>query len=87
MYVPVKREFEKPLRAIVTDVSSEGKNATGRGRGVQGFVWAGDTVTVLPVGDEANAVRLERVKVTKEGASPYSFASSNNGSLQKTAKK
>lgn len=86
-FVPAKREFEKPLRAIVTDVSSEGKNATVRGRVVQGFVRAGDTVTVLPVGDEANVVRLERGKATKEGASPYSFASSNDGSSQQTAEK
>jgi len=73
-FVPAKREFEKPLRVIVTDVSSEGKNVTVRGRVVQGFVRMGDGVVVLPVGDEASVVRVERGKATKEGASPYSFA-------------
>lgn len=72
-FTPAKREFEKPLRAIVTDVSSEGKNATVRGRVVQGFVRAGDGIVVLPVGDEANVVRVERGKAT-----PYSFAPPNN---------
>jgi len=54
--MPAKREFEKPLRTIVTDVSSEGKNITVRGRVVQGFVRAGDGIVVLPVGDDANVV-------------------------------
>jgi len=75
--MPAKREFEKPLRTIVTDVSSEGKNVTVRGRVVQGFVRAGDGIVVLPVGDDANVVRLERGKATKEGATPYSYASSS----------
>ena len=69
-----KRDFEKPLRLIVTDVSSEGKNVTVRGRVVQGFVRMGDGIVVLPVGDEASVVRVERGKAAKEGASPYSFA-------------
>ncbi|KAL7528501.1 hypothetical protein ACHAXR_004411 [Thalassiosira sp. AJA248-18] len=81
-FTPAKREFEKPLRVIVTDVSSEGKNVTVRGRVVQGFVRMGERVAVLPVGDEANVVRVERGKATKEGASPYSFAASNEGSSQ-----
>jgi elongation factor 1 alpha-like protein len=76
-FVPAKREFEKPLRVIVTDVSSEGKNVTVRGRVVQGFVRMGDSIVVLPVGDEANVVRVERGKATKEGASPYSYATTS----------
>mmetsp|Transcript_5627 Transcript_5627/g.12269 ORF Transcript_5627/g.12269 Transcript_5627/m.12269 type:complete len:413 (+) Transcript_5627:1300-2538(+) len=75
--MPAKREFEKPLRTIVTDVSSEGKNVTVRGRVVQGFVRAGDGIVVLPVGDDANVVHVERGKATKEGATPYSYASSS----------
>lgn len=87
-FTPAKREFEKPLRTIVTDVSSEGKNATVRGRVVQGFVRAGDGIVVLPVGDEASVVRVERGKAVKEGASPYSFVSPNNGGgSQQTAEK
>ncbi|EED93864.1 predicted protein [Thalassiosira pseudonana CCMP1335] len=58
--VPAKREFEKPLRLIVTDMSSEGKNVTVCGRVVQGFVRMGDGVLVLPVGDAAN-VEIEDI--------------------------
>ena len=83
-FIPAKRDFEKPLRLIVTDVSSEGKNVTVRGRVPQGFVRAGDSVVVLPVGDEASVVRVERGKATKEGSSPYSFASSKNDGSQST---
>ena len=73
-FVPAKRDFEKPLRSIVTDVSSEGKNVTVRARVVQGFVRAGDGVTVLPIGDNASVVRVERGRAEKEGASVYSYA-------------
>lgn len=73
-FTPAKREFEKPLRVIATDVSSEGKNVTVRGRVVQGLIRGGDAVAVLPVGDDANIVRVERGKAAKEGSSPYSFA-------------
>jgi elongation factor 1 alpha-like protein len=72
---PAKRGYEKPLRAIVTDISSEGKNATVRGRVVQGFIQSGDNVVVLPVGDDATVVRVERGKAAQEGSSPYSFTS------------
>ncbi|KAL7546769.1 hypothetical protein ACHAWF_010103 [Thalassiosira exigua] len=74
-FMPAKREFEKPLRVVVTDVTSEGKNVTVRGRVVQGFIRAGDEVVILPVGDAANVVRVERGKASREGDSPYSFAS------------
>ena len=88
-FMPAKREFEKPLRVIVTDVSSEGKNVTVRGRVVQGFVRTGDGIVVLPVGDGANVVNVERGKASKEGASPYSFAAApapNNGGSQSAEK-
>mmetsp|Transcript_8772 Transcript_8772/g.20439 ORF Transcript_8772/g.20439 Transcript_8772/m.20439 type:complete len:620 (+) Transcript_8772:78-1937(+) len=77
-FVPAKRDFEKPLRSIVTDVSSEGKNVTVRARIVQGFVRASDGVTVLPIGDNANVVRVERGKAEKEGASAYSYANAQD---------
>ena len=86
-FTPAKRDFEKPLRLIVTDVSSEGKNVTVRGRVVQGFVRMGDGVVVLPVGDEASVVRVERGKAAKEGASPYSFAAPSTTASTSTAKK
>mmetsp|Transcript_32543 Transcript_32543/g.55485 ORF Transcript_32543/g.55485 Transcript_32543/m.55485 type:complete len:628 (+) Transcript_32543:168-2051(+) len=74
-FSPAKRGYEKPLRAIVTDVSSEGKHVNVRGRVVQGFIQSGDNVVVLPVGDDANVVRVERGKAAQEGSSTYSFAS------------
>jgi elongation factor 1 alpha-like protein len=71
---PAKREFDKPLRVIVSDVSSEGKNVSVRGRVAQGFVRMGDTIVILPVGDEATVIRVEREKAVNQEASPYSFA-------------
>lgn len=71
---PAKREFDKPLRVTVTDVSSEGKNVSVRGRVAQGFVRMGDIIVVLPVGDDAAVVRVEREKAVNQDASPYSFA-------------
>eukprot|EP00574_Skeletonema_japonicum_P003872 CAMPEP_0201723832 /NCGR_PEP_ID=MMETSP0593-20130828/7731_1 /ASSEMBLY_ACC=CAM_ASM_000672 /TAXON_ID=267983 /ORGANISM="Skeletonema japonicum, Strain CCMP2506" /LENGTH=624 /DNA_ID=CAMNT_0048214975 /DNA_START=155 /DNA_END=2029 /DNA_ORIENTATION=- len=73
-FSPAKRGYEKPLRAIVTDISSEGKHVNVRGRVVQGFIQSGDNVVVLPVGDDATVVRVERGKAAQEGSSPYSFA-------------
>ena len=77
-FVPAKRDFEKPLRSIITDVSSEGKNVTVRARIVQGFVRVSDGVTVLPIGDNASVVRVERGKAEKEGASAYSYANAQD---------
>ena len=79
-FMPAKREFEKPLRCIVTDVSSEGKTVTVRGRIVQGFVRAGDGVVLLPVGDEAKVSSVEKGKATKESDSPYAFVTNNDAS-------
>jgi elongation factor 1 alpha-like protein len=72
-FSPAKREFEKPLRLILTDLSAEGKNVSVRGKVEHGFVRVGDTVVVLPVGDEAIVARVERGKAQNEGASPYAF--------------
>jgi elongation factor 1 alpha-like protein len=70
---PAKREYDKPLRVIVSDVSSEGKNVSVRGRVAQGFIRTGDTIVILPVGDEATVIRVEREKAVNQEASPYSF--------------
>jgi hypothetical protein len=70
---PAKREFEKSLRVIVTDVSSEGKNINIRGRVARGFVRVGEDVVVLPVGDAATIVRVERGTAAREGGSSYTF--------------
>lgn len=79
-FMPAKREFEKPLRCIVTDVAAEGKSVTVRGRIVQGFLRAGDAVALLPVGDDASVSRVEKGKASKEIDSPYSFVNnSGNG--------
>ena len=82
---PPKREFEKPMRLIVTDVSPEGKNVSVRGRVVQGFIRASDTVAVLPVGDEATVVRVERGKAAREDASPYSFVAAPTATATSTS--
>jgi len=84
-FTPAKRGYEKPLRAIVTDVSSEGKHVNVRGRVVQGFIQSGDNVVVLPVGDDANVVRVERGKAAQEGSSPYSFASPSSTTSSSTS--
>ena len=76
-YMPAKREFEKPLRCIVTDVS-EGKTASVCGRIVQGFLRAGDGVLLLPVGDKAEVTRVQKQKATKESDSPYAFVGNND---------
>ena len=54
---PAKRKFEKPFCVTVTDVSLEGKYMLVWGRVAQGFVQMGDTLVVLPVGDEATVKR------------------------------
>ena len=84
-FSPAKRGYEKPLRAIVTDVSPEGKNVNVRGRVVQGFIQSGDNVAVLPVGDDATVVRVERGKAAQEGSSPYSFASPSSTTSSSTS--
>lgn len=58
--VPAKREFEKPLRLIISDVSSEGRTVMARGRVAQGLMRTGDGVVVLPSGDAAVAARVRR---------------------------
>ena len=48
-FEPAKRNIEKPFRFIVSDLYSEGKGITIKGRVAQGLVSAGDKVAVLPV--------------------------------------
>ena len=72
-FSPARRDFEKPLRLILTDVSAEGKSVSVRGRLEHGFVRAGDAVVILPVGDEAIVARVERGKAQNEGGSPYAL--------------
>ena len=75
---PAKREFEKPLRITVTDLSSEGKYVLVRGRVAQGFVQMGDTLLVLPIGDEATMTRVEREKAVQVGTTSfYSYSVSD----------
>jgi len=56
---PAKRNIEKPFRFIASDIYSEGKGIMVKGRVVQGFITAGDKISVLPVGDEAVISRVE----------------------------
>jgi elongation factor 1 alpha-like protein len=58
-FEPCKRNFEKPLRFIISDVSLEGKYVAVKGRVVQGTVSAGNKVVVLPIGDEAVVYRID----------------------------
>jgi len=58
-FEPAKRNSEKPLRVILTDVYVEGKGVTTRGRIVQGVVQASDKLVVLPIGDQATVTRIE----------------------------
>ena len=66
--VPAKREFEKPLRLILSDVASEGRTVTARGRVAQGLVRTGDGLVVLPSGDAATAARVRRETAAGGGA-------------------
>jgi len=58
-FEPAKRNIEKPFRFIVSDLYSEGKGITIKGRVAQGLVSAGDKVAVLPVGDAATVSRID----------------------------
>jgi len=58
-FQPAKRNIDKPLRFIITDMYQEGKGVTTRGRMAQGMVSVGDKVSILPVGDEATVARVE----------------------------
>ena len=78
-FEPAKRNIEKPLRVIISDVYVEGKGVTVKGRVIQGIVSAGDRVVVLPIGDEAVVNRVEHgvgLGATSPSSSPYSYAKS-----------
>jgi len=63
-FEPAKRNIDKPLRFIITDMYPEGKGVTIRGRVVQGMVSVGDRIAVLPVGDEATVSRVDHGTVS-----------------------
>jgi len=66
-FFPANRQFEKPLRFIVTDVFAEGKGTVVRGRIIQGFVEVGDQLVVLPVGDTVRVSKLEHLQAPSDG--------------------
>ena len=72
---------EKPLRLIVSDVYSEGKGVTARGRVTQGYLCVGDRVVVLPLGDEALIGRIEHGTAIMSAESPYSFSSTSGDNI------
>ena len=72
---------EKPLRFIATDVYAEGRGVIVRGRVIQGFVTVGDTIVILPIGDEANVTRVEHTNALASSTSPYGM----DHSIKKTS--
>mmetsp|Transcript_25484 Transcript_25484/g.75058 ORF Transcript_25484/g.75058 Transcript_25484/m.75058 type:complete len:398 (-) Transcript_25484:137-1330(-) len=84
-FQPAQRNFERPLRVIVSDVYAEGKGVTARGRIPQGILCAGDKVVVLPIGDEAVVSRIDHGAAVQVSSSPYSYApSSSSGATAET---
>jgi elongation factor 1 alpha-like protein len=70
-FQPAQRQFDRPLRIIVSDVYSEGRGVTVKCRIAQGVVQVGDKLVVLPIGDEATVSKLEHGLMT--GASIHRF--------------
>jgi len=68
-FFPAKRQIDKPLRFIVTDVFAEGKGIVARGRVIQGFVEVGDSLVVLPVGDIVRVARVEHLQAPSSNGS------------------
>ena len=58
-FEPAKRNMDRPFRFIVSDLYSEGKGITVKGRVAQGLISVGDKVAVLPVGDVATISRID----------------------------
>lgn len=52
---------DKPLRVLISDVYVDGKNVGIRGRVAQGFLKAGESVVVLPLGDTATVSSLDQI--------------------------
>jgi len=82
LFEPVKRNLDKPLRLVVSDVFAEGKGITVKGRVVQGYVSTGDRVVVNPVGDEALVNRVEHGGLNAIGSIG---SKNNNNSRQQNA--
>jgi len=58
-FEPAKRDYEKPMRFIISDVYTEGKNVIVQGRVIQGYVSVGDKVLILPIADESVIQRMD----------------------------
>ena len=59
-FQPAQRQWDRPLRMVVSDVYTEGgRGVTVQGRVAQGVVQVGDRLVVLPVGDEVTVSKLE----------------------------
>lgn len=66
----------KPLRIVVTDVVGEqGRGVAIRGRVVQGWVAAGEALSVLPIGDTATLHRLSSLQQQDQAPQSSSAAS------------
>jgi elongation factor 1 alpha-like protein len=63
---PVQQQqklLEKPLRMILTDVLSEqGKGVAVRAKVAQGWLQSGDSLVVLPIGDETTITKLSSLQ-------------------------
>lgn len=72
-FEPAKRNIEKPFRFIVSDLYSEGKGVTVKGRVAQGIVSVGDKVAVLPIGDEAVVSRINHEIANSQTSEDFDF--------------
>ena len=62
-FFPANRNIDKPMRIIVSDLFTEGKGITAKGRCIQGICSVGDQVIVLPVNDVATVGRIEHADI------------------------
>jgi elongation factor 1 alpha-like protein len=75
----------KPLRIVVTDVVGEqGRGVAIRGRVVQGWVAAGEALSVLPIGDTATLHRLSSLQ-QQDQAPPSSAAAASSAGRHASA--
>lgn len=58
-FQPAKRNIDKAFRFLVSDVYTEGKYVSVKGRVVQGVISVGDKAAILPIGDEVDIGRIE----------------------------
>jgi len=86
-FLPANRNIDKPMRIIVSDLFTEGKGITAKGRCIQGICSVGDQVIVLPVSDVATVARIEHGKALS-AANPYAFAKDDSeGSSKESAER